>query len=211
MRNPVIKILLVFTMITLFCSCGAGVGDTAEELSGGYTFRTDGSMRYLLSNIFQKQIYPNIVNHTYNEDYILIAQKPSKEFHKVLLANHLDARYGILATMDSVDLSPARFQFFKSQLISDSSLYRMLSRRISTENTVQDIKMSQQIADSIVKNEPYYQDIFSREINYWIISHKERNENDYMPMSKIYGPYSKEEYLQKREKLGVPETLNLGM
>jgi hypothetical protein len=46
---------------------------------------------------------------------------------------------------------------------------------------------------------------------YWIINKNERSEFDTSSKtySNVYGPYSKKEYFQKREKLGVPEKLKL--
>ncbi|NQY29602.1 MAG: hypothetical protein HRT69_09025 [Flavobacteriaceae bacterium] len=59
---------------------------------------------------------------------------------------------------------------------------------------------SELIADSLINNDPYYQKVFSRELNYWIISHQEDS---------LYGPYSKQQYLKKREVLKIPEKLKL--
>lgn len=213
MRNIGVNILLVFIIITLLYSCGAGVGDTAEELSGGYTFRTDGSMRYILPNttMFDKGIDSKIIELEYNANFILIKQKPELEPHVSFLAFSLRSNYSTLATIDNTnsELLPGQYEFFKAKLIEDSSLYKMLSTRISTENTAQDIEISQVIADSIIKNDPYYKDIFSREINYWIIAHGEPQKYFYLPSSEVYGPFSKQEYLTKRKELGVPEELKL--
>lgn len=53
---------------------------------------------------------------------------------------------------------------------------------------------------------------------YWVINKKEKNEhigtvgsgNEIRAKySNVYGPFSKEEFLQKREKLGVPQELQL--
>jgi hypothetical protein len=55
-------------------------------------------------------------------------------------------------------------------------------------------------ADSILKYDPYYLKIFSHDTNYWIISHKNKQ---------LYGPFTKEEFLQKRKELKVPENLVL--
>lgn len=46
---------------------------------------------------------------------------------------------------------------------------------------------------------------------YWIINKKEKSEfNEATKIySNVYGPYKKEEYLQKREELGIPKELKL--
>ncbi len=59
---------------------------------------------------------------------------------------------------------------------------------------------SEHLAVEIVNSDPYYQSIFSRKINYWIISHKK---------DRVYGPLTKREYFQMRKDLGVPEELKL--
>jgi len=67
-------------------------------------------------------------------------------------------------------------------------------------NSIEEIEESERIADSLLKHDPYYIKIFSRSLNYWIISHKDKQ---------LYGPFSNEEYLQKRRELGVPNSLEL--
>jgi len=69
-----------------------------------------------------------------------------------------------------------------------------------SKNTIRDIQKSKSIADSLIRHNLYYQRIFSRNLNYWIISHKDDS---------LFGPYSKEEYLIKRKELDVPNTLKL--
>lgn len=46
---------------------------------------------------------------------------------------------------------------------------------------------------------------------YWIINKKERSEfNEVTKIySNVYGPFQKQEYLQKREELGIPKELKL--
>ncbi len=62
----------------------------------------------------------------------------------------------------------------------------------------EDAERGKIMADSVIKHDPYYQKVFSRPINYWIISHQ---------VDSIFGPFSKEEYFQKRKELGVPKEL----
>jgi hypothetical protein len=52
-------------------------------------------------------------------------------------------------------------------------------------------------------------------LSYWIINKKENGIYSLDTISKlavysnVYGPYTKDEYIQKREKLGVPQGLKL--
>jgi hypothetical protein len=162
-------------LISFLTACG-WTGDYEEELSGGFFYHDEGSENKDIISHYpnQKNIWSKVVDYAYDEDFILVVQKPLIKYHRNSIAFEIREKNPTFS-----------------------------------ENTLEDITNSEQIADSIIKNDPYYQDIFSRELNYWIISHKERNEKDYMPMSKIYGPYSKEEFLQKRKELRIPKGLQL--
>lgn len=69
-----------------------------------------------------------------------------------------------------------------------------------SENSDEDMNLTDKIADSILHNDPYYKKVFSSKENYWIISHK--NEC-------IYGPLTRSEYKEKRAELKVPNSLQL--
>jgi hypothetical protein len=55
----------------------------------------------------------------------------------------------------------------------------------------------------------------SKFLQYWIINKKEKGEYSLDTLSKlarysnVYGPFQKQEYLQKREELGIPKELKL--
>lgn len=67
-------------------------------------------------------------------------------------------------------------------------------------NSTSDRLKSEHIADSIIKHDPYYQSVFAHKQNYWIVSHR---------LGKTFGPLQKQEYLNLRQKLGVPESVAL--
>jgi hypothetical protein len=54
--------------------------------------------------------------------------------------------------------------------------------------------LSEEVADSILKNDSNYKKIFLNKLNYWIISNKE---------NRVYGPLTKYEYLDKRKDLKI--------
>ena len=54
------------------------------------------------------------------------------------------------------------------------------------------------LADSLINNDIYYKQIFDNEINYWIID----NKNEI-----LLGPLQKNEYLNKRNDLEIPQEL----
>ena len=89
----------------------------------------------------------------------------------------------------------------------DINAYALIvSSRLHSLSYKQDVithavnQVFEDIADSIVRTDPKYTKIFAHKFNYWIISHKEH---------KVFGPYTKAEYWQKRKDLGVPECLEL--
>jgi hypothetical protein len=69
-----------------------------------------------------------------------------------------------------------------------------------SKNTKEDVPKSENEADSILTNDPFYQSIFMRKINYWIISNKQQI---------VFGPFTKDEYERKRVELLVPDRLQI--
>lgn len=67
-------------------------------------------------------------------------------------------------------------------------------------NTADQVIESENVADSILKNNRYYQLIFDNKINYWIITHKDK---------KMFGPFTIREYKARRKELNIPEKLNI--
>lgn len=87
------------------------------------------------------------------------------------------------------------------ELSYESLIYLiLLEKDIEVFSNAEERKLGEQKADSILKNDPYYQKLFSKQTNYWIISKKDHQ---------VYGPLNKESYLNKREDLGVSEDLVL--
>lgn len=192
----------VFLSLLLNCSCGAGVSDTTKELSGEYIYVKSGRHQYITANnIFKEGIYPNVTHYVFDENFIIALQNPSLDAFKVFLADELRSRYNIFVNLkDTSELLKGQYNFLKTQLLADSTLYRMLSKRLSPRNTSKDIQESQSIAESLIKSSLKYKLIFSRKLNYWII--KVQNGD-------VYGPFSKEEYLINRKNLGIPDKLKI--
>lgn len=196
------KVSFIYFLIVIFIvtSCGAGIGDYSEDLSGGYVYRVDGTMSYIMPNhIFNDGVYPNVIGYAFDDDYILVLQQPSEKHIRALLADDLRFRYLTLANVnDTAELSKREYNLFKENLIKDSVFYRMLTKELSPNNTAEDIQKSQKIANNIVDTSMYYQRIVKAQNNYWIISHIKE---------KQYGPFTREEYLMKVQELQVPERL----
>ena len=173
-----------------------------KVLSGVFVYQANGSHQYISAdNIFKNGIYPNVVNYTFDENFILVLQSPSLNDYKIFLADELRLKYNILVNLkDTIGLHKGEYDFLKTNSLADSSLYRMLSKRLSPINTSKDIQESQSIADSLIKSSPKYKLIFSRKLNYWIIKGQD---------GELFGPFSESEFLQKRKELGVPNKLKL--
>jgi hypothetical protein len=84
---PILSICLL-----LLSSCGAGVNSRSEELTGGSYFRESGNALNLIRshNGLHKAIYSKIVAYDYNDDFIIVAQKPNFEYHRGLIASDLN-------------------------------------------------------------------------------------------------------------------------
>lgn len=68
------------------------------------------------------------------------------------------------------------------------------------KNSDEDMKATDSIADSLLRNDPFYIKVFSSKTNFWIISHQN---------SRVYGPLSEYEYKDLRTELKVPIDLEL--
>ena len=65
---------------------------------------------------------------------------------------------------------------------------------LSLENNTADRKKCEIVADSLLKTQPYYQSIFRRKRNYWIIDKK----------SNVgYGPVDSLQFVQQCKRLGI--------
>lgn len=207
----VIKSIILAMMTALVAvSCGPGFGDVSRDLSGGYEYLYEGSGARLLGPSWGRQIYPKVVDYDFDSTFIIVVQKPSLSDYKAFLHGKLSIEYGVFIDYEDENTLKIDVDFLERYLFPDSILYRnMQSKGISTARSTADFNLMQSVIDSLFQYDPYYVDLFSRPVNYWIISHREQNEHDYIPMSKVYGPYSREDYLKKRKQLGVSEELTL--
>lgn len=200
-------------LITFFCffiiSCNyKDKPSHGTKLSGGYTIYSNDGIFLFADNLLKPSVYGNIVKCCYNKEFILVLQNPKKSNFLFNLAEKLLLERYILS-LDTLNLEPKEYKFYKEYFLGKKQLVKVLLSQLTLERSINDIVKSQNIADSILTNDPYYKLIFRRKNNYWIVSHKEIKEGDYIQMSKIYGPYNKEEYGIKRIELGVPSELEL--
>ena len=188
-------------LLAFICfSCGGQTGDQAEELSGGYVYRVDGSMRYILpDHIFHEGIYPNVVAHAFDENHILVLQKPSRKYVVSFLSQDIRTRYLVLYHAGEIrDLSPEDEQILVNGYVQDSSFYSMLSKVLSPDNTAEDRKKSTEIAEELLEKNPYYSSLLEKELSYWIIDNSGGIK---------FGPLTREEFESQSIRLKIPEDL----
>lgn len=89
--RPVSSILLT-CLFLLLESCGAGVNNSSEELSGDSYFRESGNdFNYITShNELHKTIFSKIIAYAYNSNFVLAAQMPNYEYHRAGIAGELN-------------------------------------------------------------------------------------------------------------------------
>lgn len=165
-----IEFLFVCIVVCTIQSCNQG--SFIEDLSGGYSYHDAGKN------------YKDIIGE----------KKRSIPFTKKSNLKYIKER-NIYSTV--IDYS------FDEQFVLAIQKPNKRGHAIGIKFELEDVYSvdeSESIADSLISCDSYYQEIFSRELNYWIISHKDDS---------LFGPYSKEEYLLKRKELGVPEELRL--
>ena len=192
MRNITI-IIAVFLLI----SCN--MSDYSEDLVGGYTFSHEGKD---YNTIFggNHTIYPNVLEYAFNDDFILVCQKPNKSLYLSWLASDLSCDYGCYNSYlkDSVSEKYSKSRY---EILADSTIHKIFKHRnISFENTSEDIKKGEEIADSIIQNNPMHKKIFSLDKVFWIIKIKG---------DLLFGPFSKNEFKEKRKILKIDDDLNM--
>lgn len=186
-------------MILIILSCG-GVRDEAIKLSGGYVYRVEGNIRYIIpDHIFHEGIYPNVMSYSYNDDFILVQQTPSRKYIASYLADDIITRYLVLFHAGEIeDLEDDEKEILANGYKQDSAFYLMLSEVLSPDNTAEDIKKSTEIAEDLLENNPYYSSLLENEFNYWIIDHSSDLK---------LGPMTKQEFEEQSATLVIPKSL----
>ncbi len=165
-----LKYLSFGVVFLLMLSCQGG--NWVDSMSGEYNLYIDGAPYVMIirkqkdikafsSNVsnlhhIKRNIYSFVTEIGYDDNFILVIQRPNQELHNLSIAFELRAT------------NPEEKCFG--------------------------------IADSLIKHDPFFQNVFTRDVNYWIISHS----ND-----SLYGPYSEEEYMKTKELLRVPKDIEL--
>ena len=175
------------------------MSDTNVDLGSGYTYLHEGkNYNYITGK--NNSILPNVIDYVYNDEYILVCQKPEKMYYTNLLSINL---YNDYCVYDSFIKDSISKKYYKSrnQILNDSIIYKIFkTKNVTLDNTIDDINKSIMITDSIISNDNKQRKIFSLEKVYWIIHKKENT---------LLGPFSLVEYLQKKQSLKINNNLKL--
>ena len=177
----------------LTSSCN--MSDEAQVLGNGYTYVGEGApLNYIIGS---HTIYPKVVGFEFDESFIVVAQEPNLEGYKSILSTDLDSPYSSYSDYltDSASLQQKLSKTDFEIVRKFGSLFSVLKQKgLSRENTSADIKIREQVADSLLHNDPYYQTIFRQKRNFWII----QKEKDV-----LFGPFNFQQFNQQREIMGI--------
>lgn len=192
-------------VLPFFLSCN--LSNETDQMSGNSSFVNKGTgYRMISSNnpiLYKTTIYQDVLSKACNDDFIIAKQKPNKQHYVPSLGFDLYIRYtSYKHYLENPNiLNEEGYREQKGKIEWDSANYKMFFERgTSDKNSSQDIQISWAIADSLIKNDPFYKKIFANEVNYWII---------YNPKDTLIGPLTKEEYKVKRKELKIPDDLQL--
>lgn len=197
MKDCLIKFLTV--AILVLSSCG-NTNDYSEDLGNGYRFiHSGGGLRFISGSSSYKstEIYPTVIEYEFDNNYVLVAQQPEKEDYKAILSGYIGSDYSFYMNTkaDSTFLVRKNWEELEPLILKDSLTYQKLERRgLTAKNSVSDMEIVDDYIDSLFLHDEYYKKMFSRKINYWILD-KEKE--------KLFGPYSWEEYENKRQGLRI--------
>ena len=89
---------------------------------------------------------------------------------------------------------------FRGIVEKDSSLYKLFLDDGASNNESENRNIGTRIVQRLIANDPYYLKIFSSKLNYWIIYHKSDS---------LIGSLTKNEYLDKKRTMHIPDSLKL--
>ena len=171
------------------------MSDDYQDLGDSYQYIGEGgNLNYIIGN---QSVYPKVIAFESDENFIILAQQPKHEEYKYLLGEELSTKYEIYTQYiaDSATLKKDYAKYNSKQIRASKPLYKLLkSRGLTDKNMPEDWAVREVVADSILKTDPYYQDVFSRKTNYWIIDKKS---------DKLYGPYNFAQFNKQRGLLKI--------
>lgn len=189
------KLLFTACGLTLLISSCMTLNDNWVDLGDGYTFHADGKWRSIYPNqiYYPTQIYSQITDYKFDENFIIAKQKPDKEYYLIFTSSNYSSRFIIynsyLKDSTSKTFNDERTPFIRQSIKADSSLYKILkSKGITDQNQIVDKNKIKIVLDSVFQADPFYVRLFSSNENYWLIN-KDKNIR--------YGPFTKQEFDNK--------------
>ena len=193
------KPLPLLVLATLFLgSCN--MSDDSHDLGGGFSYIGEGGdSHYIIGgNISHNTIvYGNVLKYNSNDEFIIIEQEPNYEEYKNKVGFDLGGDYYSYHAFinDSIKYKKEQTEKQISEIKEFSPLYSVLkAREVTFDNSETDIAKCETFADSLLKTQPYYQSIFRRKRNYWIIDKK---------LNVGYGPVDSLHFTQQCKRLGI--------
>ena len=187
-------LILLFLVLTISCN----MSDSSEVLSEDYTYVHEGAD---YNFIFGKnEIYANVIDYKFDENYILACQIPNRRMYLSAFESHLSgiytSYYGYLK-----DSTSEKFNRSRNEILADTLIPKIFkNKKVSFKNSLEDIQKGEEIADSIMKNNPFHKKVFSLKKVYWIIIVKKNI---------LIGPLSENEYKIKRKELKISDEIQL--
>ena len=176
------------------------MSDDSHELGDGFTYRGEGTNSHYIigGNILHNTlIYGNVLKYNSDDKFIIVEQNPSREEYKDQIGFDLGSDYYNYHNFitDSVRYKSEHSETQVAEAMTFSSLYPIFKARgISFNNSETDLAKCRIVADSLLKNHPYYQNIFQRKRNYCIIDKKS---------NAGYGPVDSLQFTKQCKLLGI--------
>ena len=191
----------ILILLFIFNSCGIFNRNT-KDLGNDYSFNYDKCI--VPRNLFNKTaIYQKIVRYNFNDEFIIVKQKPNKSKFKRMISSDLLTRCmiheGYLKEGNDKEYKKITTPYIIQCIKGDSLLYfRLKKNGFKNDYEKSDLKIINTATDSIFDNDNYYKKIFSSKVNYWII---DKNKNI------RFGPFNKTEFENEIIKKKIELTL----
>ena len=187
----------IFFINSIFSSHNQSV-----ELIFDYAYRKDEKSIVPRNLYTDTEVYPKILEYKSNSKFIIVKQKPKISKYQKIVYDNLITRCmiydGYLKERNNKNYAEITTPYIIKSIKADSLLYCRLKKKGLTENyNEKDLENIRIASDSIVKNDPFYKQIFAEKINYWIID----AENNIR-----FGPYNKNEFEKEIEVKNISLT-----
>ena len=186
------KIMKTYSLLLCILITSCNLSDDIVNLPGGYQLIDEGVRDRAI--IGPHNINPDITQYGYNTNFILVEQQLEDGVFISQKAKML------INVFDDIANTP---QSKRDSLSIDSmNVYKTFLRKGAKVNgdRHKNVVIGFEIADSIVHDPIYQQQLKIGQVMYYIIN---------LHSDELIGPLTKEEYQRKRKELNIPETLQM--